>query len=176
MSTDRSGHWDDLIVDQTGEQGDLRETGKILSPASELVWGDTRMGHNALAVSPLTGYALRTLHAHIDVIAAGGATGKHRHASEAVMLCVDGEGYSVIDGRRFDWAKGDVFVVPSASWHQHFNRSDTHTATYFAVTNWPLTAAIGLSYQDYTEPDERGNGTGAAPASVPAEQGEGANR
>ena len=174
MSTDRSGHWDDLIVDQTGEQADLRKSGKILSRASEMVWGNTRMGYNALAVSPLKGYALRTLHAHIDVIAAGGATGKHRHSSEAVMLCVAGEGYSVIDGTRYDWAEGDVFVVPSASWHQHFNRSQTKTATYFAVTNWPLTAALGLSYQEYAEGEAPDNGSSAS--TTPLEQGKGANR
>jgi gentisate 1,2-dioxygenase len=160
-TTDRSGHWDDLIVDQVSEQTERRTTAKIVSHASEMVWGDTRMSHNTLAVSPLTGFALHNLHAHVDVLPPGGKSALHSHSSEAVMICLSGAGYTVIDGVRHDWAKGDVWAVPSGSWHQHFNQSEADPVDYFAVSNWPMTVHVGLSYLDYAPDGETDSTSGA---------------
>ena len=156
MSRQQPGRfWDARIEEEVSAQEGFRSTGKIVAPARELEWGETKMGHNSLAVSPLTGFAIRTMHAHIDEIAPSGKTGLHRHSSEAVMLCVKGAGYTTIDDARHDWEEGDCFVVPSGSWHQHFNASSSEPARYFAVSNWPLTVSVGLSYLDYAETSER---------------------
>jgi gentisate 1,2-dioxygenase len=158
MSTDsepKARFWDDDIEDQVRAQDGLKKDGRIVARAEELVWGDTKMGHNSLAVSPLTGFPIHTMHAHIDEIAPGGKTGLHRHASEAIMLCVSGSGYTTIDDVRYEWKSADCFVVPAGTWHQHFNASATEAARYFAVSNWPLTVEVGLSYLETAEKSDR---------------------
>ena len=61
----------------------------------------------------------------VGEILPGGKTGKHRHTSEAIMLALSGQGYSVIDGKRYEWSEGDAIVMPAMTWHQHFNASDS---------------------------------------------------
>lgn len=144
-------HWDGKLEEEMESQAQLNEQGKILAKRTGLTFGNTKMGYNALAVSPRTGFALRTLHAHVDIIAPGGKTGLHRHSSEAVVMVLKGSGYTTIGENRYDWEEGDIFVVPSGAWHQYFNGSDSEPVHYYAVTNWPLTVSVGLSYNDFAE-------------------------
>ena len=54
---------------------------------------------------------------------------KHTH-TEAMLYVLEGRGYSVIDGKRFDWEQGDaVHVPPRMTEHEHFNDSDARTRT-----------------------------------------------
>ncbi len=39
----------------------------------------------------------------------------HRHTHSTIYQVHQGSGYTVINGVRFDWSKGDYFVVPN--WH-----------------------------------------------------------
>src|SRR5262245_29436977 len=89
--------WNDRIEDQITTQEGLRRTGKIVARASELVWGEGKMARNSLAISPMTGYAIHTMHAHIDEMNPGAQSGLHRHSSEAVMLVLAGAGYTTVD-------------------------------------------------------------------------------
>jgi len=54
---------------------------------------------------------------------------KHTH-TEAMLYVLEGRGYSLIDGRRYDWEEGDaVHVPPRMTEHEHFNDSDVRTRT-----------------------------------------------
>lgn len=132
-----------------------REKGRIVAPADEIAFGETKMQYISLRISPLSGFAIKTMHAHLDEMAPGARSGRHRHASEAIMYVVEGAGYSVIDDVRHDWSVGDAFVVPANSWHQHFNASDTNRTRVFTVSNWPLTVATGLGYMENSEVNAR---------------------
>ncbi len=68
----------------------------------------------------------------------------HKHP-EAYLYCLEGKGYSMIDGVRCDWEKGDaVHVPPGMKHHQHFNPTDELTKElrfefgirYFVVDQW----------------------------------------
>jgi quercetin dioxygenase-like cupin family protein len=51
-------------------------------------------------------------------------SGRHRHQGGLVIYVVHGKGYSVVDGERLDWKKGDVVLLPlrpGGVEHQHFN-------------------------------------------------------
>lgn len=51
-------------------------------------------------------------------------SGKHRHQGGLVIYVIDGRGYSVVDGERIDWEKGDLLLLPlrpNGVEHQHFN-------------------------------------------------------
>jgi gentisate 1,2-dioxygenase len=52
-------------------------------------------------------------------LAAGAATSNHRHAYEALTYILEGTGYTVIEGRRFDWQAGDALYIAPWCWHQH---------------------------------------------------------
>jgi gentisate 1,2-dioxygenase len=50
----------------------------------------------------------------------------HKHAHpEAYLYVLEGRGYSIMDGQRYEWEKGDVVHVPPGMVeHQHFNPTD----------------------------------------------------
>lgn len=74
-------------------------------------------------------------------------TSSHEHThTEAVLYVLEGVGYSLIDGVRYDWQAGDaVQVPPKMTRHEHFNPSDGITRTlrieygirYFYEQLWP---------------------------------------
>ena len=71
---------------------------------------------------PVTGGpVLRSMTCWAQMIRPGIRTRAHRQTSCAVYQVYQGEGYSVIDGQRFDWTEGDFFVVPPWVWHEHAN-------------------------------------------------------
>ena len=51
----------------------------------------------------------------------GGRSQKHGHVNEAAFYILDGEGYEIHDGVRYDWKAGDVAIVHNNCVHQHFN-------------------------------------------------------
>ena len=78
------------------------------------------------------GPVLRTMTCWAQLIRPGINTRAHRQTSCAVYQVYKGEGYSVIDGQRFDWSEGDFFVVPPWAWHEHANDS-TEEAILFSI-------------------------------------------
>ena len=69
-------------------------------------------------------------------IAPGGWQAKHRHGGEAVLYAVDGRGYTVIDGERYDWNTGDATLVSKWCWHQHFNADPDKVAVIIRMHMW----------------------------------------
>jgi quercetin dioxygenase-like cupin family protein len=58
-------------------------------------------------------------------------SGSHKHThTEAMLYVLEGRGFSMIDGERYDWEEGDaVHVPPRMTSHEHFNDSDARTRT-----------------------------------------------
>ena len=51
-------------------------------------------------------------------------SGKHRHQGGIAIFILQGHGYTVVDGKRIDWKKGDLILFPpkpNGVEHQHFN-------------------------------------------------------
>ncbi len=67
-------------------------------------------------------------HIHLEEYAPGGHSQKHGHVNEAAFYILDGEGYEIHDGIRYDWKAGDVAIVHNNCVHQHFNASATKPA------------------------------------------------
>src|SRR5580692_7691485 len=53
-------------------------------------------------------------------IPVGWHTGRHRHGEESMHI-LEGEGFSIIAGQRFDWHKSSTIQIPFWAEHQHFN-------------------------------------------------------
>ena len=70
-------------------------------------------------------------HPHVDYSARGfGCTFKksrrkpvwnHRHMAEEQIFIINGKGYDIHDGERWNWQKGDLINIPAMVEHQHFN-------------------------------------------------------
>src|SRR5579862_7915365 len=74
----------------------------------------------------------------------------HRHLIDAVIYIVQGHGYSIIDGVRYDWGPGDLMCVPTFAWHRHVNTED-EPVIYIASTTTPYSMSLGVSIHE----DER---------------------
>ncbi|MDW5593434.1 cupin domain-containing protein [Conexibacter stalactiti] len=85
--------------------------------------------------------ALPTMSAYIQQLRPATATRSHRHTASTVYHVIRGEGRSVIDGRAFDWAPGDTFVVPTWALHSH---ETADGALLFSFSDAPALRALGL--------------------------------
>ena len=107
-------------------------------------------------LNPHTGGAvLPTIGCYVQMIRPGIHTQAHRQVNSAVYHVFEGRGYSVINGTRFDWERGDFFVVPPWAWHEHVNESKQE-AILFSIQDTPVMEALGLyREQAYTENNGR---------------------
>jgi gentisate 1,2-dioxygenase len=139
------------------------------SPLLNYKWARTEEGLRRLAttaaspfddvameyINPRTGGpVLPTIACGIQLLRAGVRTQAHRHTGSAVYLVFEGHGHSVIDGQRFDWRSGDLFVVPTWAWHEHASADGTE-AILFSVQDRPVMEAFGL-YREQAYSDHGG--------------------
>jgi mannose-6-phosphate isomerase-like protein (cupin superfamily) len=62
-------------------------------------------------------------------------SGKHRHQGGLIIYVIEGKGYSVVDGERCDWEKGDLVLLPmrpAGVEHQHFNTDPDKPSVWMA--------------------------------------------
>ena len=57
------------------------------------------------------------------------------------LSCTSRFRYTVINGVRFDWKKGDYFVVPNWAWHEHVAAEDSYL---FSVNDLPIMERFDL--------------------------------
>jgi gentisate 1,2-dioxygenase len=92
----------------------------------------------------------------IQLLRSGEATKAHRHTGSICYTVAKGNGYSVIDGKRHDWAEHDIFVVPSWAVHEHCNLSASDDAVLFSFHDLPAMQALGL-YREEIYPENGGH-------------------
>jgi gentisate 1,2-dioxygenase len=93
-------------------------------------------------VNPDTGASvLPTMSCGVHRIRAGRLTTPVRRAGNAVYVAYRGHGSTVIDGQRFDWEPGDMFVAPSWSAVEHLAEEQ---ADLFVLTDAPVLRALGI--------------------------------
>jgi len=106
---------------------------------------------NANILTPQANMA-QALYAHFVVLAPGGKSQKHGHVNEAVFYILDGKGYDVHDGKRYDWNTGDVCIVHNACVHQHFNADPDKFARALIIKSKPLYLFMNMFFQEVVEP------------------------
>jgi gentisate 1,2-dioxygenase len=72
----------------------------------------------------------------------------HRHTSAVIYHIVRGSGSTFVGDARFDWEKGDSFVVPLCYAHRHVNRSPAERAVLFSYSDAPVRKALHLYYEE----------------------------
>ncbi len=95
---------------------------------------------------------------HVSEMPGGVYKRAHRHSSDAFILLLSGDGYSLTwkegaDKRtRVDWHEGTVFVPPIYWYHQHLNPG-REPARYLAINAPTLVSRLGLRFEDQIEND-----------------------
>jgi gentisate 1,2-dioxygenase len=85
--------------------------------------------------------ALDTMALSMMRLAPGAATLPYRTTANTLYAVVEGEGTSTIEGKRFDWARGDVVVAPT--WHTQSHHA-ADGAVLFRVTDEPAMDRLGF--------------------------------
>jgi gentisate 1,2-dioxygenase len=126
-------------------------------PMSTYKWGDTERALNSLAevdfdpfddvalefVNPATGGpVMKSFTCWMQLLRPGIQTDAHRHTGSSVYLAFEGHGCTIIDGVRFSWGPGDMFVIPSWAVHEHHNEDPDSRALLFSVHDSPLLKAV----------------------------------
>ncbi|WP_028226488.1 cupin domain-containing protein [Paraburkholderia ferrariae] len=96
-------------------------------------------------VNPATGGpVMSTIGASMQLLRPGERTRAHRHTGSFVYQVAKGSGYSIINGKRFDWNERDIFCVPSWAFHEHANASASDDACLFCFNDLPVMHALNL--------------------------------
>jgi quercetin dioxygenase-like cupin family protein len=94
----------------------------------------------------------QTFHIHLEEYGPGGRSQKHGHVNEAAFYILDGEGYEIHDGRRYDWKAGDIAIVPNNCVHQHFNASASKPARALVIKTKPMFLFMNMLFQKQVIP------------------------
>ena len=85
-----------------------------------------------------------TIGASMQLLRPGEHTQAHRHTGSFIYQVAKGSGYSIIDGKRYDWTERDIFCVPSWAIHEHVNLSANDDACLFSFNDLPVMRALVL--------------------------------
>ena len=94
---------------------------------------------------------MQSIQSHMVDLAPGGCSQKHGHMNEAVFYIVDGKGYDIHDGKRFDYEAGDIVMVYNGCVHQHFNKNPDKTLNDIVVKTKPMFLLKNLLFQQVVE-------------------------
>ncbi len=136
----------------------------VASPTGEFFhykWGESYRALRALAAQapssdPFDGYLMEyrnpvtggptmpTIQCAAQLLLPGQETQAHRHTTTVIYHAFRGSGTCFVGERRFDWERGDSFVVPLWYAHRHVNRSSSEEAILFSMSDAPALKALGL--------------------------------
>lgn len=105
--------------------------------------GDAYEGINLRFVNPATGAPVfPTLDYSAQLLRPGEETRWKRETSNRFYIVLEGAGATEIGGKRFDWERNDIIVVPNFLWRRHINTGKSDAILY-ALTDTPLFEKIG---------------------------------
>lgn len=133
----------DAWLNYWDEEQAERSRGKTWIHEEDRIWVKTKQDYRAaLLCSPQNGF-VTTGDVMIAEVPRGWHTGKHAHGEEAIFI-TEGEGFSVIDDRKYEWKEGCCLFMPFGAVHQHFNSGDK-PAQYLSVMAITLERFAGLA-------------------------------
>ena len=134
----------------TAELKRLRAVPRVRK-ASEIKFVDGPQAYSRHYVEPKDGIT-QLFHLHLEEYGPGGKSQKHGHVNEAAFYILDGEGYEIHDGVRYDWKAGNVAVVHNNCVHQHCNASDSKPARALVLKTKPMYLFMNMLFQKTVHP------------------------
>jgi gentisate 1,2-dioxygenase len=116
---------------------------------------DPHDGYLVSYLNPVTaGPTCPTVGCEMQLLPAGFRGKPHRHNSQVVYHVFRGQGATVVNGERFEWAKGDFLDVPH--WAEHFHENPSNEDCWlFSFNDEPAMRALGL-YETQESHAEKG--------------------
>jgi gentisate 1,2-dioxygenase len=107
--------------------------------------GDPHDGLLIEYIDPTTGQPVyRTMTFFAQLLRAGAETLPVRTTANLLVSPFEGEGYSIVDGKRHDWKKFDTLAIPGGSWFEHHNLSADKPLYLFVASDEPVLKKLGL--------------------------------
>lgn len=95
-------------------------------------------------VNPITGGpVLATISCAVTLLPATGDSVRRRQTPSTVYCVLEGSGYSIIEGERYEWTSNDFFVVPSWHWAEH-HADAGNDVVLFSMSDRPIYEPFGL--------------------------------
>ena len=154
-------------LEASGRVGKTVEEAPRVAKGKNLNWVRTRQDSKAaLMIAPETGFPTGGSLLMKAEVPVAWHTGRHLHGEEAIYV-ERGEGFLVLDDRRYDFRKGTIFHIPYRSPHQLFN-TGKEPVCYLSGLAWPLEAFIHVGRIEQIE--DAGPNDPAALAKAPQEE------
>lgn len=150
----------DIMMKDRAAFVERQMTGKIVIKASDREWRQSRQGRAKWYLNPyvFTDTVLQEWAVFIADVRKH--TGKHIHQGGLVLFVLEGKGWTVVDGVRYDWEAGDLVLLPikpGGVEHQHFNTNPEQGAKWMAFIYWPFKAPLASELKQVeNSPDFRG--------------------
>jgi quercetin dioxygenase-like cupin family protein len=97
-------------------------------------------------------FLTQTFQVQVIELAPGGANHGHWHQNEAAFYILEGHGYEIHDGRRYDWEKDDLVIVHDDCVHRHHNADEKHRALVIVLKAKSVWMYLGLLQQGHSGP------------------------
>ncbi len=92
-------------------------------------------------------FVTQSLQAHFVTLAPGARDKGHGHQNEAFFYVLQGRGFDMHDGIRYDWEAGDALAVHNDSVHWHNNTDPDNGAVILVMKAKPTWIFLGLHQQ-----------------------------
>jgi gentisate 1,2-dioxygenase len=107
--------------------------------------GDAHDGLMVEYIDPTSGEPVfKTITFFMQMIHPGHKTLPVKTTSSLLVAPFEGKGYSIVDGKRFDWNKFDTLAIPGGSWFEHHNDSAKDPLFLFVASDEPTLKKLGL--------------------------------
>ena len=141
----------------------------VVARGRELTWIETPNDYRiAMLIGRQVGFPTQGTNLCKVVIPAGHHSGRHRHGEEAIHI-LSGEGFIVVDGRRYDFHTGTTIHIPYAADHQLFN-TGSDDVSYVSASAIDLDLYVKLGRLEQLE--EKGANEPGFESRFPAEDGQ----
>lgn len=132
--------WDDLL-EMRDRQRELTRNGIAVIKQADLPQETNRQGVMRWYMHPtITDTVLSTLMFFEQEIPPGSRSGRIKFQGGQVIMILEGEGYTTVDGVKHPWKAGDVVNLPLRTFGivvQHFNTDPNKPARFVATEpNW----------------------------------------
>jgi quercetin dioxygenase-like cupin family protein len=103
----------------------VRDDSVVVDDATVAHSGDSAESRTWWRVGPGDDpFLTQSLQVHFVMLPPGTANHGHGHQNEAAFFILEGAGYEVHDGQRYDWSTDDLVLVHTDSVHRHYNPYD----------------------------------------------------
>jgi quercetin dioxygenase-like cupin family protein len=116
-------------------------TGPVVVHSEDREWFQSRQGKLRFYLDPVSFKETPLQQWRVFIHDIKTKSGKHRHQGGLIIYVLEGKGYSIVEGERWDWEKGDLVLLPMKPGgieHQHFNLDPENPALWAAFINIPI--------------------------------------